>query len=225
MAKVAAENTLGLFYTSLFQNFPKHLIENPKLLVLHYSPVIVELDLPSALVGQVLAGPRCHVVADNLDVVDLISPQPAAQHPPDNRPHSAAKDDDGDVIFTSPGVKVFESGIEYDVLGQQLDALVIRRSHTVHHLLEAVPEVATPLEHVLVALHAQLMAESEVVRHEVIRVLLGDGAIVVGEEDDLGVCLERGKRRRTGRTHNCVKRSDPLFSSEVRKRAGVIHSG
>lgn len=128
-----------------------------------------------------------NLVANNLQTIRLLLTQEMGQQRSNHRLHATAQNNNGHVILFSPVEKLLETGIKRDVLQEGVDALVKGRADAVQHLLETVAEVATPKQHVLITPFAQGRAEAEVVGHEVIAVLLGDGAVEVGEEDEFGV--------------------------------------
>lgn len=151
-------------------------------------PVIMESNHPpSLLIQTLLALPNNNLVANNLQTIRLLFTQKVSQQRPDHGLHATAQDNDRHVVLLGPVEELLEAGIQGDVLQQSLDALVKGRADAVQHLLEAVAEVAVAEQHVLVPLLAQRRAEPQVVSHEVVAVLLRDGAVEVGEEDEFGV--------------------------------------
>ena len=148
--------------------------------------LIVELDLPTALLVDALAFPGRDIVAHDLNLPGAGTEQGVEQGADDGL-HAAAQDDDGDVVLAGPGVELLEARVELDILLEDVHALVEGRVDGVHHLLEGVAEVHAAVEDVLVSLDALLAAVAEVVGDVVIRVGGGDGAVEVSEEDVLGV--------------------------------------
>lgn len=153
--------------------------------------VVVENNLPPFLVVDVLARPGLHVIAHNLQLAGGLLAQEVSQQPSDDRRHPAAQHDNGDVVCPRVRMELLESGVQLNVLQQQVDTLVVRRAYAVHHVLETVPEVTAAEEHVLVPLLAKIGAEADVVGHEVIAVLQSDCAVEICEKDVLGAGLQR----------------------------------
>lgn len=154
----------------------------------------MEDNLPPALLIDALALPRRNIVAHNLQGIRILLAQEVPQQGADDGGHAAAQHHNGHVVLACPLEEGLEARVEGDVLAQNVDALVEGRLDTVEHLLKRVAEGAAAVEHVLVTLLAQGSAVAEVVRHVIIAVLVGDGAVEVGEEDELGVRLERRQR-------------------------------
>lgn len=148
-------------------------------------PVVAKDDLPAALVVEALALSRPHKVAHNLDIPALA--QQLVQQRPDDGLHAAAENHNRHVVVLRPVVKVPEAGVELDVLQQNVDTLVQGRGDAIEHLAERVAEVDAAEERVGVALLALLGAVAQVVGHVIVGVGGGDGAVEVGEEDELGV--------------------------------------
>jgi hypothetical protein len=150
-------------------------------------------NLPSILIVDALPGPRCNLVANNLQRLGLLLAEHVGKQGADDGLHATTQDDNGHVVLLGPVKELFEARIEVDVLAEDVDALVQGGANAVEHLPEGIAEMATAMEHVLVALATQLRAKAQVVRHVVIAVLLSDGAVKIREEDELGICLERRK--------------------------------
>lgn len=150
---------------------------------------------PALLIQTLLPLPNNHLVANNLQTIRLLFPQEMRQQRPDHGLHAARQDNNRHVVLLGPVEELLEARVQVDVLQQRLNALVKGRRDAVQHFLETVAEVAVAEQNVLVALLAQHGTEAKVVGHEVIAVLLRDGAVEVGEEDELGV---RGQGREGG---------------------------
>ena len=166
---------------------------NLERLVVAVLAVVVVGNVPAAVVVDGLAGAGLDVVADDLHVGDGVFADEVGEQGADDGLHAAAQHNDGDVVGAAPVEEVLELGVELYVGQQRAQALVKGRLHAVEHLLEGVAEGAAALQHVAVALLAQLGAEAEVVRHVVVAVLQRDGAVEIGEEDGLGVGLHSGQ--------------------------------
>lgn len=180
------------------------------------SPVVMKFDLPATLLVDGLALSGKHVVAHNLDVPGTVAQQ-LVQQGLNDRPHAAAQYDYGDVVITCPGVELLETRVQLDVCGQDVDAIVVWSRDTVHHLLEGVSEMHTPVQNILVPLDALLYAISQIVGHKVVGVARGDGTVKVGEEDELGIRSERRGSRVDGahdagrQGDNCLSRQDLVY--------------
>lgn len=163
-------------------------------------PVIVELDSPSALLIDVLPLPRSHIIANNLNIP--ARSQQLIQQRPNNRCHAAAQNNNRHIILARPIVKLLKAWVQCNILQQNLNTLVKGGGDAVQHLLERVSEMHTAKQDILVTLAAFLDAVAQIIRHVVIGIGGGDGAIEISEEDELGV---GGERRGFGvdGTHCC----------------------
>lgn len=150
----------------------------------------MEHDLPVTLLVDVLSLARANVVADNLDVP--VGAEVGVEQGADDGLHATAKDDNGDVVLTSPVVELAEARVELDVLLEDLDALVKGELDAVQHLGEGVAEVHLAVKDVDIQLTAALNTKTVGVGEEVIGIGGGDGAVKVREEDELGVGRKRG---------------------------------
>jgi len=159
----------------------------------------MEDNLPSSLGVDVLSISRRNVVADDLDIFCMLSDQ-MNQQSTNDRDHTTAQHNHRHIIFSRPFIELFEVGIQFDVLQQCLDTLVVGCFDRVHHSLERLPEGHSVVQHILVALLAEFLAIAQVVCEEIVRVSLRDCAVEIGEEDEPRVSLHRGK---IGGCHGC----------------------
>jgi len=150
---------------------------------------------PAIRLVDVLPRPRRNIVAHNLQRIGLLLPEKGGQQRPDDGLHAAAQNHDGDVVLTRPEKKLLEALIERDVLEQSLYALVEGGVDAVQHFLEGVSKVTASVENILELSEAIFLTIAKVVGDEVIAIFSGDGTVKICEEDELGVGLERRKRR------------------------------
>lgn len=107
----------------------------------------------------------------------------------DDDVHAAGHDDERDVVGDAPLDGVREARVELDVLEQVLDAVgqgVAVGGDGAKHEGKRVPEGEGAVEDPVVERHALGVAHAEVVGQKVVRVLEGDGAVPVGEDDCTG---------------------------------------
>lgn len=154
----------------------------------YHSPLIMEHNLPAPFLIDALAIPRCNVVSNDLDIVCVLSYQVDQQRSND-RHHPATQDHDGYVVAPRPVIELLEIGIQLDILKEDLYTFIVGSLDRVHHLPESIPERGSAIKHILIALLPQLLSKAYVVGHEVVGVSLGDGAVEVAEEDELGGSL------------------------------------
>lgn len=150
---------------------------------------------PAHLVNIPALLSRCNLVTDNLHARRLFFAHEIHQQCPDNRLHPPTEDNYRDVIISRVFKKRSEPFVQSNILDQSLDAGIKAgvQANRVEHLLEGVAKVPLEGEDVVVVRFTLVGAEAEVVGQEVVGVLLGYGAVEVGEEDELGGGCEGGE--------------------------------
>lgn len=98
-------------------------------------PVIMKLDLPAALLVDRLARSSLNVIADDIQLVGVLSDE-VLQNRPDDGLHARGHNDRGDLVFKGPFEILLEAGVEGDVLHEQVDAFVVWSGDRVHHFSE-----------------------------------------------------------------------------------------
>jgi len=149
------------------------------------SRLVAEHNLPPLLLIDVLPRPRANLVADDLHPARVRAHQLVQQRANEGG-HAPAQNDNRDVVRPGPVVEGPEAGVEVDLLEQDLGALVEGGGDGVEHGLEGVAEGDGVGEDLLVQREARGAPEPQIVRHVVVGVAAGDGAVEVGEEDEFG---------------------------------------
>ena len=129
---------------------------------------------------------RLHVIRVDLDERVEFWTEEFFEEGLDDHVHAAGDDNERDIVCDAPLDGVGEAGVELDVFEQIFDTVgqgVPVGGDGAKHQGEGVPEGEGPVEDLVVELHALRMAHAEVVGQEVVRVLEGDGAVPVGEND------------------------------------------
>lgn len=124
-------------------------------------------DLPTTLLIDVLSFPRAYVVAYDFDLLGGWADQ-FLQQRVDDRLHAATQHDHGYIVLQAPFVEVSETGVELDVVEEDLFAFVERLSYAVEHFTERVAEGDLIGEGVEVSLTTLLVAEAKIVGHVII---------------------------------------------------------
>ena len=96
-------------------------------------------DLPAALAVDVLAIPGNHFVADNGQMAFGLVTEELLEQSTDDWAHARGQDHDGDIVLLGPVVELFKVGVQFHVLFEDLDALVIGSVDTLQHDAEGVP--------------------------------------------------------------------------------------
>lgn len=134
------------------------------------------LDLPSTFLIDAHARPCLDLVADNINLVRILTDQVLHNRANDRR-HATRYNDGRDVVRQRPLQVLVEVRVQLDILHKVLDALRERRLDGVHHLAESfpayrldptptdrvfsdIPESDFAVEHIAIALLALLRAEA-----------------------------------------------------------------
>jgi hypothetical protein len=102
-----------------------------------YSPVIVVLNLPAALLIDSLVATGHGLVADDVDLV-AVRANELLQDAADDGRHAGRDDDGRDVVGQRPLEVLVEVRVEGDVLDEVVDALGEGTGDRVHHLAERI---------------------------------------------------------------------------------------
>lgn len=104
-------------------------------------PIIVILNLPTALLINLLVTAGHGLVADDVDFVAVRADE-FLQNAADDGRHAGGNDDGGDLVGQRPLEVLVEVRVEGDVFHQVVDALREGARDRVHHFAECVSGVA-----------------------------------------------------------------------------------
>lgn len=86
--------------------------------------IIMENQIPAILIVQRLPWLGANIVTDDLYPITLRADQ-ILQDRANDWYHARAQNDDRNILLDSPEEEVFKAGIEFDILNEQPDALVV----------------------------------------------------------------------------------------------------
>ena len=150
-----------------------------------HEPFVTELHLPSILVVDTLSRAGSNIVGNDLHR-GILTHQ-LVQQSSNQWSHASGEDDNWDILLLCPVVESLEAAVQSDLLKKHVGALVEWSWNRVQHLLKSRTESEGVGEDLLVKSSASLNTHAEVVGQVVVGVGGGDGAIEIGEEDELWV--------------------------------------
>lgn len=150
-----------------------------------HEPLVTELHLPSILVVDGLSWTGSNIVGDDLHGGVLA--HQLIQQRSDQWSHASREDDNWNIVLLCPVVEGLEARVQSNPLEKNIGALIEWRRDGVKHLLEGRAESEGVGQDLLVESSAGLNTHTEVVGQVVVGVGGGDGAIEIGEEDELWV--------------------------------------